>query len=556
MLQHLSIKDFIVIDNLEVFFPQGFTSITGETGAGKSVFVGALSMLMGKRADTSLIRHKAGKSIIEGIFTAIPEAARRIIAEEEIESEDPSSCVLRRELSRSGKNRCFVNDALVSLATIEKVATHLLDIHSQHRNLLLGDADFILTAIDRMTLDRAPLADYQEAYETHKRALYNLRELKKSLLKASEDFDYDLFRYNELTEANIEEGEEVRLEEEARILRHADEFKSGLFEASHLLNSDDRENALHFLGDALRSIEALTGKLPDLLQYCQRLDSCRIELADIAADFGRRCDEIDADPQRLSFVEARLDLLNRLLGKYHLSSTQELIRLRDTLERQIRLYEDGGKALQEAEAEMNRRREALDRCAEVLTKERKRAADDLAKAIKKILAQLDLPLAEVFFDFQPSEGPLSNGYDKVEFLFSANNKRSLRPVGEIASGGEMSRLMLALKAKMAEKENLPTILFDEIDTGISGRVADKMGKILRQMGENMQVVAITHLPQIAARSNSQKHIEKHLDVHGEPSTSLRSLSEEERQTEIAALLSGDEVTPESIEAAKVLLKEL
>lgn len=556
MLTDLTIQNFIIIEQLEVHFSEGFTAITGETGAGKSVFVGALAMLMGKRADTSLIRQGADRSIIEGHFIQIPEKAQALIAQLGIEGADATRCHIRRELSATGRNRCFINDSLVSLATIEELAIDLLDIHSQHRNLLLGDAGFVLSALDRMSESTVALEVYTQQYKRFKTTEKALKELRLELDKATDERDYDLFRYNELTEAKLlEASEEKRLEEEAKVLRSADEIKASLQEAYARLETSE-SNAVALIASSIKALEASCDKLPDLEDYLERLSSCQIELADIASDLQRRDDTIEADPYQLEAVESRLDTLNHLFSKYHCATTDELIQLRDELGKRISLYTDGHETISKLEKELESIKQQLDSDARRLTETRQKAAKHMEEKIKATLSQLEIPLAEVSFQFTRSPQPLATGYDKVEFLFAANAKLPLKPVGDIASGGELSRLMLALKALLAEREKLPTILFDEIDTGISGRIADKMGTILQSMGKVMQVIAITHLPQIAARGNHQMHIEKQLDPHGEPITTLRILSPTEREIEIATLLSGDEVTAEGVEAARVLLKEL
>ena len=549
MLQSLLIKDFIIISHLEVSFEMGFTSITGETGAGKSIFVGALSLLMGRRADSSLIRDGAEKSIIEGLFTDIPYEIQEMLHTLELESGDNSECILRREISKSGKNRSFVNDTPVPLSTMEKIAERLIDIHSQHSNLLLGNSLYILSAIDKMLSDSTPLEKYQKVYRDYKRAQNNLIQLRQQLKKASEEYDYDHFRFQEISVANPQANEEDTLQEEEKLLQYADSIKEGLLGASQCLERSETDAI-----EALHKLATIVEKLPSSEEYVERIKSCQIELRDIATDFQRRSEAIEADPQRLAEVEERLNLLHHLLDKYHCTSTKELVDFQQQLQQRIELFQDGDLTLKNSEREVQELKIQLNKVAATLTKARKSAVTAMEEAIKNTLKSMELPLAEVSFQLEPSEEPKPTGYDEVNFLFAANNKLPLKPVGEIASGGEMSRLMLALKALLAEKGNLPSILFDEIDTGISGRIADKMGKILRQMGSTMQVIAITHLPQIAARGKFQKNIEKHLDSTGAPITSLRSLSEEERIKEVAALLSGNTITQESIGAAKVLLK--
>lgn len=555
MLRSLLIKDFILIDSLQVTFENGYTSITGETGAGKSIFVGALSMLMGKRSDAELIRHGANRAIIEGEFIDIPTKALQFLKSMELDCPDsPNSCIIRREIGIGGRNRSFVNDVPTPLNTISKLAEYILDIHSQHRNLLLGDAGFILNAIDRMGKTSETRHAYEQLFEEYTNAVKDYKRLQEKLAKASEEYDYDSFRYNELEQANLTIDEEIKLEEAEKILRYADEIKTSLFQANELLTGG-AENTQQLLQQVAHELTPLVEKIPEIASYIERIESCRIEITDIAHDLITKSDAIEANPQELQVIEERIDLLNRLFSKYRLATSKELIELRDNLKESLDLYTDGNQRLEESSAHCNTLKKKLDEVAMTLSQQRKKASDLLADKLQEMLSLLEMPHSKVCFKFKESNTPLATGYDIVDFLFTANNKLPLKPVGEIASGGEMARLMLSLKAQLAKKENLPTILFDEIDTGISGRVADRMGSILRQMGETMQVIAITHLPQIAAQSDFQKHIEKVLDTHGEPITSIRSLSPTERVNEIASLLSADVITPESLEAAKILLQK-
>lgn len=553
MLQSLSISNFILIDRLEVTFKSGFTTVTGETGAGKSVFVGALSMLLGRRADTGLIRRGKDKCIIEGFFTDLPEKVREIIQENELEEGDEGSCTIRREMSTNGRNRCFINDTPVQLATLASISEHLIDIHSQHRNLLLGDADYILTAIDRMLSSTKPKEEYQVSFQKFLVAKKRLEELKEELRHAEEDFDYDSFRFDELSKAGLSEGEEDRIIEEEKILRHAEEIKSILEETEGLFGHDE-VGILRRLSVLQRILIPLKEHLPEVADYIVRIDSSQIELGDIASDLARRAEDIEINPRKLAEIEERIDLLNRLFEKYRSTTSTELITLRDELGKKIALFQDSGNALHVAEENYRLEKAKLEATGEKLSAIRSKAGEEIALRIEEGLRLLEIPDASVAFNIENLGEPKPSGYDRVTFLFSANRTLHPKPVGEIASGGEMARLMLSLKALLAEKESLPTILFDEIDNGISGRVADRMGLILRRMGAVMQVIAITHLPQIAARSTQQMCIEKVFPEGGEPATVLRQLSDEERQAEIARLLSGDTITKASLEAAKELLQ--
>lgn len=550
MLSRLTIKDFILIEQLEVTFAPGFTTITGETGAGKSIFVGALSMLLGKRGESTLIRQGANRSIIEASFTDLPSELPQLLEDLDFPV-DNSECILRREIAATGRSRAFINDTPASLANLSQAASLLIDIHSQHRNLLLSDSNFQLTAVDRLLPSDKPLLAYQKAYNEFCTAKRHRDEVAARLKEAADNYDYDSYRFKELDGAHISSGEEVTLREELDALEHAADIKKGLMDAGGLMQEND-SNVLSFLAEAQQILTDISRFSAAAAPYAERIAQTRIELSDITADLLRLADNADADPQRLEAVSERFDLLNRLISKYHARDTDELIALRNDLGSRISLYESGDFELKEADKALTEAHTCMLTEAQTLHDARTKVAAEMANSLTQMLHSLEMPHAIVRIEIAQTEQPAPDGMDNVTLLFSANRTIEPRPVGEIASGGEISRLMLALKALLAEHESLPTILFDEIDTGVSGRTADRMGQMLARMGKVMQVIAITHLPQIAARSTGQLMIRK--EEEPTPQTILAVLSPEERIREIARLLSGQNITPVALQAAQALLE--
>ena len=553
MLQLLRIQDFILIDLLEVSFASGFTSITGETGAGKSIFVGALSMLQGRRADSSLVKAGAKRSVIEATFVALPPHVEEWLRQKDLWMED-GACVVWREISAMGRSRCFINDTPVPLATLAELGVLLIDIHSQHQNLQLSSNQFQLHIVDRMSDDPQLLPTYKTSYTQYEEATRALEELKSQIARSREEYDYNLFRYQELSDAQLVEGEEEGLLEEETLLRHADEIKSTLYQVQEMLDGES-SNVIGQLSGAIRQLEEITSKFPRVESHLERLNSCAIEMRDVARDLASFTEQVDTDPEALAHVSARLDLINTLCQKYHHPDTKGLIALREELHKKVQFCDGQEDLLLEAEKKSAAALKEVQHLGEKLSKTRQSTALKLGKKLSEELRLLEMPHARVEFRVTPLDAPSPTGYDRVEVLFSANGDAELQPVGSVASGGEMARLMLTIKAMLAACDHLPTILFDEIDTGVSGRVADRMGQVLRTMGHHLQVIAITHLPQIAARSEAQMAISKHYNEETErASTELRTLSPQERKEEVARLISGSVITPVAMAAAQELLQ--
>lgn len=551
MLHTLIIRNFVLIESLTIDFREGFTVITGETGAGKSIILGAIGLLMGQRADSSSIRPGADKCIIEAHFDGVDETVNQILAEEDIEP-DNTECIIRREISTRGKSRSFVNDTPASLQLLKRLSEYLIDIHSQHKNLLLGDAHFQLSVLDLYSLnvrDRSAYADSYQRLRASRKALETARVEASEVLKEQ---DYLQFQYDQLCQAELTSGELASLEEEEKVLSHALDIKTGLSKAFSALD-DDEQGALRAIGIALESVQSIRRYYPEAEELYERLHSTRIELDDLAQTLEYGLEAVAYDPQRLQIISERLDLLNGLLLKHGRTSTDELIEYRDSLAERLEAIANSDEHIASLEREVEELRAATETLADILHRQREAASVAVQQALVEGLRELGMPHVRLNIELtQTSElGP--SGRDQATFLFSANKEIAPEPVADIASGGEISRLMLCIKALIADRRNLPTIIFDEIDTGVSGDIADRIGAILQQMGRSMQVMAVTHLPQIAAAGTDHYYIYKEHEAETTRSH-IRRLSEEERIEEIARMQSGTKLTDISLAAAAELLK--
>lgn len=550
MLKTLIIRNYVLIDHLVLDFHSGFTSITGETGAGKSILLGAIGLLMGQRADLSMVRPGSDKCIIEAHFGIVDMTITNLLATEDIDSEG-EELIIRREISIKGKSRAFVNDTPASLVLLKALSEYLIDIHSQHKNLLLGDAHFQLSVLDLYSNN---IEERQQYTRVHKELIALNKELESARRIASEaikEQDFLQFQYDQLEEAQLKSGELEKLEEEEQQLSHALDIKSGLIKAFASLDDDER-GALRAISSALDSLGSIRKYWNPAGELYDRLQSTRLELRDISDTLSSNESDIDYDPERLSLVSQRLDLLNTLLTKHSKSSIDELISLRDELGNKLEAISNSDEhilVLEKRVADCTLRLQTL---AEQLSQTRQVAARSIEQQL--IAGLVDLGMPHVRFSIEVKQAELfgNSGIDIVTYLFSANKELPLEPVAEIASGGEISRLMLCIKSLIADKRQLPTIIFDEIDTGVSGDIAERIGIILQQMGKSMQVMAVTHLPQIAA--SGQKHIYIYKE-HSESSTlsHIRYLEPNERVQEIARMQSGNNLTEVTLAAAHELL---
>lgn len=550
MLQQLYIKNFTLIDELEIDFGRGFSVITGETGAGKSIILGAIGLLLGNRADAKQIKRGESKCVIEAHFDLSNYHFTDFFQQNDIDY-DPEDCILRREVNANGKSRGFINDIPVSLSLMKELGEHLIDIHSQHQNLLLQKEDFMLGVIDILAANQVQRASYRQAYEKRSELRNRLDALKRQIEKARENEDFIRYQCQELEKANLHEGEQEQLEQESETLEHAEEIKSALFGANNLL-TEEEGNVVERLKNTINSLHDIEKVYPCVTELAERLESAYIEVKDIAGELGSKADRIDFNPEALDIINAKLDLIYSLQQKHHVSTVDELIALYAKLKQQLEGLDHSEENLAEQENAYEAANQTCLEKAATLTRTREKASKTVGKQLKERLIPLGIPNVRFEINIEPK--PLcEDGADRVQFLFSANKNSELQPIAQIASGGEIARVMLSLKALISGAVKLPTIIFDEIDTGVSGRVAEKMAQMMKEMGQSdRQVISITHLPQIAAQGTTHYKVVKE-DVKDTTISRMRKLTDEERIGEIAQMLSGSDITPAAIENAKSLL---
>ncbi len=550
MLKQLFVKDFTLIDELNIDFHPGFSVITGETGAGKSIILGALHLLLGQRADSKQIKNGAKKCVVEAHFDLSHYQMEDFFSRNNIDY-DANDCILRREVNASGKSRAFINDTPVSLNVMRDLGEQLVDIHSQHQNLLLQKEDFQLSVVDIIANDGALRDQCKGAYDRYVAAKQDYAAFQERCEKARENEDFLRYQHAELDKAGLQPGEQEELEQRSTLLTHAEGIKSALYQAAASLSGDEA-GCLAALSEATSALRGIETVYPDVRELADRLDSTYIELKDISQDVDGRKDGIDYDPADLEQINDRLDTLNSLLHKYHAATIDELIGTRDQLAMQIGNIDGGDEQLAALKEQVDKAFDEYRRVADRLTAVRKKAAEQVQEEMRQRLQPLGIPNVRFSISFMERE-PSAAGVDKVAFLFSANTSSPLQPVSQVASGGEIARVMLSLKAMISGAVKLPTIIFDEIDTGVSGRVAEKMAQIMEEMGENhRQVISITHLPQIAAMGSTHYKVSKEETPQGTTSH-MTMLSADQRVCEIAQMLSGSSVTAAAMENAKALL---
>ena len=550
MLKHLYIKNYALIDVLDIDFHPGFSVITGETGAGKSIVLGAIGLLLGQRADTKSIKNDAQKCTIEATFDIVEKGITEWLTENDLESDD-NICIIRREITATGKSRGFINDTPATLIQMKELGEKLLDIHSQHKNLLLQKEDFQLNVLDIIANDEKELATFRHAFDAYNKANSELTQLKKRIAETKEKEDYMRFQLNELTNASLSDDEQEQLEQEQEVASHTEEIKSMLFEADAILNNDDN-GVVSLLRQASQKLTSASAIYPKIQALAERTNTAFIDIKDIAQECSSESENVEYDPERLTYINDRLDLIYSLERKYGTDNIADLCKLRDDLTKAIENIDNIDNVLTEKEAEvLILFNDAQDK-ANALTAIRKKAIPTLENQTIKYLHALGIVNATFNVDIQTSE-LYSDGQDKVQFMFSANKGMAARPVEQVASGGEIARLMLTLKAIISGTVKLPTIIFDEIDTGVSGKVAEQMAVIMKEMGNaKRQVISITHLPQIASAGQYHYKVEKH-DNNSESTSVMRMLDKEERILEIAQMLSGSDVTEAAKANAKALL---
>lgn len=552
MLKQLYIRNFTLIDELDIKLYPGFSVITGETGAGKSIILGAIGLLLGNRADSKAIKSGKDRCVIEAHFDLSRYDMKGFFDDNDIDF-DAEDTIIRRELTSAGKSRAFINDTPVPLTKMRELGEQLVDIHSQHQNLLLQKEDFQLNVVDILAQDAEHIKAYQAVYQQYRSALSRLEQLKQELIKNRENEEFMRFQHKELDEAHLEPGELEQLEQESDILNHSEEIKSALYEADHSL-SDDEGSILQLLRNASYSISNIREIYPEVAELSDRLDSSYIELKDIAQEISSSLDRIDFDPARLEQLNTRLDQLNTLLQKFHVETVEELIETRDLLAQQLEHIDNGNEDIEILQKEVDQKLIKAMSAAHSLSSLRKKVAKSIETEMKNRLVPLGIP--NVRFEIEFAEKPLCrDGADKVSFLFSANRSTPLQPISQVASGGEIARVMLSLKAMISGAVKLPTIIFDEIDTGVSGKIAEKMAEIMTEMGnQNRQVISITHLPQIAAMGSHHYKVMKEETQTGTISQ-MRELTPAQRVEEIAQMLSGSDISQAALANAKELINK-
>lgn len=550
MLKSLYIQNFVLIDSLDIKFDKGFSVITGETGAGKSIILGALGLVLGARADGKSIQKGCDKCVIEATFDIAKYQLEPFFMENDLEY-DADTCIVRRELYSTGKSRAFVNDSPVSLVILKELGTKLIDIHSQHQNLLLGNTHFQLKVVDVMAENEILLILYRKEYSRYLGLKRELKELQQKAAQTKQEEDYIRFQLEQLDEAQLQEGEQEALEQEQETLAHAEEIKGALYKIAQLLDGEEM-GGVQLLKEALNTAESLEAYYPKSKEIAERIRSAYIDMNDLASDADSQKEDVEFNPERLDWVNERLNLLYTLEQKHHLSHVEELIALRDRYRQQIEEIGSFDEQIEELNRLIAASYQELLQQAAVLSAQRQTAAERISKELVQTVTPLGMPNVRFEVEVARKEEPEADGMDAIRFLFSANKNGELQPVEQTASGGEISRLMLCIKAMIAGFTALPSIIFDEVDTGVSGDIADKMGVIMQRLGDKMQVFAITHLPQIASKGAAHYYVYKQ-DLDDRTVTRIKQLTDEERVNEVARMLSGATLTDASVANARDLL---
>ena len=552
MLQSLYIQNYALIDRLDIGFGPGFSVITGETGAGKSIILGAIGLLLGQRADVKSIKKGTSKCVVEAKFHIASYGLKPFFEENDLEF-DPEECIIRREMTANGKSRAFINDTPASLAQMKVLGEKLIDVHSQHQNLLLNKEGFQLNILDILAQDDKETAAYRQVYNEYRTVCRELDDIIAKAEKIRQDEDNIRFQLEQLNEADLKEGEQTALEQEADTLSHAEDIKSGLYKAQQLIDGEEG-GTLPLAKECMQTLQNISEVYAPAKEWTERLNSCYIELKDLSHEISGAEEEIEFNPSRLDYVNERLNLIYSLQQKHHAKTVEELIAVQEDYQNQLNAIT----SFDDRIAELNRKKEELYskvlEQAKVLTSLRTASAKHIEEQMKSLLIPLGMPNVRFAVKLEQRKEPDSKGMDTVTFLFSANKNGTLQNVASIASGGEIARVMLSLKAMIAGAVKLPTIIFDEIDTGVSGSIAEKMALIMQDMGkQNRQVISITHLPQIAARGHAHYKVYKK-DTETGTNSYIRQLTDEERVQEIAHMLSGTTLTDAAVQNARALLE--
>ncbi len=554
MIRHLHIENYALIEHLDLDLHHGFSVITGETGAGKSIIIGAIGLLMGQRADSRAIKTGAKRCVVEIEFDVRNYGMESFFEENDLDYDD-GCCIIRRELTVAGKSRAFINDTPVQLALLKEIGEVLIDVHSQHKNLLLGKENFQMSTLDILAQNDELLAEYRSKYTEYKLLKKKLEDAAANAKSSKEEEDFLRFQLDQLTEADLHEGEQEELEEEQDKLEHAEEIKKSLYGASACLQADgDSADVLSLIRQGISELHSISSVYPAAGELAERMDSCYIELKDVSGELEGMADDVEYNPQRLERVDNRLNTIYTLQKKHDVETVGELLTLQKELEDKLQDIDGSGERVEHLKLEVEVSRAEALVLAEKLSAARSQAAVRMENDMRDKLLPLGMPNVQFRCEVIPDENSLAeNGYDQVQFLFNANKNGELKPVSQVASGGEIARVMLAIKALIAGAVKLPTIIFDEIDTGVSGSVAEKMALMMKGMGQqNRQVISITHLPQIAACGRHHYKVYKE-DTDDATLSHIVELNEEERVEELAHMLSGETLTQAAIDNAKALL---
>lgn len=549
MLKHLYIRNYALIKEQNIDFGNGFSVITGETGAGKSILLGAINLLLGQRVDTKALQDSNEKCIIEACFQLDKYNLKPLFEAQDIEYDD--ECIIRREISPSGKSRAFINDTPVQLNTLKEIGTRLIDIHSQHQNLLINKAAFLIGFIDTIAGNQNKIATYKTAYTEYLNAQKELNDFIARSNKNKDEEEYLRFQLSLISNAKIKEDEQEALEDECNVLSHAEEIKNSLFSINELFDSDNG-GVLSFLKKQINTASSLKNIYPQIDDITKRLESAYIDLKDLSYDVASKAEDINFDPERLEYVNERLNTIYTLQQRFHVSNNKALLDIADDISKKIESIESYDEKIEELTEKVKTTRDNAAEIADEISKSRKGKFNYITEGIKKILANLGMPDVSIVFECSEKENLSPDGKDNITMTFSANKNRALQDISSIASGGEIARVMLAIKYMTCKVKTLPTIFFDEIDTGVSGDIAARMGTIMQDMGKNMQVISITHLPQIAAKGNRQYKVYKN-NENDTTTSNIRLLDNKERIKEIALMLSGNSITDAAINNAKELL---
>ena len=571
MLTHLYIKNFTLIDTLDIDFHEGFSVITGETGAGKSIILGAINLLLGQRADSKQVKLGTQKCIIEATFSALPAAVTSSEGVTSAESEtipdgspsgdalsdldlDGNEIILRRELTSSGKSRSFINDTPVPLTAMKAIGTQLIDIHSQHKNLLINDENFQLNVVDIIANNSKQLAEYQKDFSAFQRLKTQLHQLQSTIAESKKDEDYLRFQQEKLSEIELRPGMQEELEQEQETLAHAEDIKNSLYETDNILSGDSRGyNTIDGLREVVKNLEGLLDVYPSIEDVYNRMNDAYEEIKDLSDEVSDAAESIDDDPAQLEKINDKLDKIYSLQKKYNKLTVEELIDYKNEIDEKLSHIDNFDEELAELNEALEAALSKAKAKADKLTATRKKAAELVEKKMLELLVPLGIPKVQFKVEITESKELGKSGQDNIQFLFSANTSTALAPVSQVASGGEIARVMLSLKAMISGAVQLPTIIFDEIDTGVSGKIAEKMALIMADMGkQERQVISITHLPQIASKGSTHYKVLKEETESGTTSR-MMLLTAEERITEIAQMLSGSDITEAAIQNAKELL---